>query len=97
MARHYIRDASRVALLTTTAAGHSHVAVFDDLGDGFTTEADGHWHAVCGCDVMPAADGHTHELTTERRHVAGEGPGEGRPCTRRARRVIRRAERREVA
>jgi hypothetical protein len=46
---------------------------------------------------MPGGDGHAHELTTERRHVDGEGAGEQRPCTRRAPPMPRKAERREGA
>lgn len=49
------------------AGGHTHVAIFNDLGDGFTTMGpDGHLHEVRGCDVLPARDGHTHELTADR-------------------------------
>lgn len=96
-------DPSRVALLTTPAGtdGHTHVARFDDDGNGITSEApDGHWHTVSGCDVLPAGDGHTHELTDQRqteeedeRRAPAWRPGraaQGRGATR-------RAERREVA
>lgn len=94
--RTYYREPSRVALLTTPGTdAHTHVAVFDDAGTGYTSEApDGHWHGVVLCDVLPA-QGHTHELTTERRPVEGEGATEARH--RRSPRDSRRAERKEAA
>jgi len=54
-------------LLTTAGrAGHAHVAVFDKWGNGETSLAGGHTHAVYGLEVQPGPDGHRHELTSER-------------------------------
>jgi hypothetical protein len=100
--RHNTYDPSRVALLTTAGAdGHTHVARFDDDGNGITSEAaDGHWHTVSDCDVLPAVDGHTHELTDQRQ--TDEEDERAAPVWRPGRaaqagRATRRAERREVA
>ena len=59
---------------TAGADGHTHVATIDDDGDGITSEAaDGHWHAVEGCDVQRAG-GHTHELTADRVSAEDDAP-----------------------
>jgi hypothetical protein len=56
-----------VSLRTTAAAdGHTHVAVFNGAGDGWTTSAAGHYHLIEELELEPARDGHTHELTAER-------------------------------
>jgi len=62
-----------LVFLWTDRAGrpeHQHVAVFDDHGWGITSETQGHTHEVRGLEVMPAADGHRHELTIERAQAA---------------------------
>lgn len=65
--RMYRRDPEEVALLTTPGRdGHAHVATFDKWGNGDTSLAGGHTHAVHGCDVQPGPDGHTHDLTCQR-------------------------------
>lgn len=45
---------------------HRHVAIFNDAGDGVTSDVDGHSHRICGLELEPAADGHTHGLSDER-------------------------------
>lgn len=67
--RRRIREPSLVHLLSTEEQGHHHVAVFDDNGNGVTSTAQGHKHRVRWLQVLPAADGHTHELTTTRASV----------------------------
>ena len=98
MARRNFHEPSRVAVRTTPGAdAHTHVASFDDNGNGITSEApDGHWHVVHFCDVLPAADGHMHELT-EIREVADDDAPTWRPGRGQQRGSSRRAERREVA
>lgn len=62
---HY--DPKRVSLWTERAPdGHRHAAIFNDAGNGWTTTVGGHNHKVSGLELKPAADGHTHELSTER-------------------------------
>lgn len=75
MERHTAKAASRehdpalVYLRTDSGTGqapHTHLAIFDDEGNGRTTDApDGHAHEIRGLDVQPAG-GHTHRLGTER-------------------------------
>ncbi len=98
MARRNHYEPSRVALRTTPGAdAHSHVATFDDDGNGITSEApDGHWHVVHFCDVLPAQDGHTHDLTSVREEADHDAPT-WRPGRGQQRgRSSRRAERREA-
>ena len=52
--------------LRTEGADHEHVAVFNDAGDGITTEVRGHTHRICGLEIEPGEDGHTHELGERR-------------------------------
>lgn len=61
------REPEYVRLWTTTKNGHRHVAIFDEHGNGYTTN-DGdhvHFHVVKWLDVLPA-QGHSHELTAIR-------------------------------
>ncbi len=51
-----------VYLETEQAGGHAHVAVFNESGDGLTTDVRGHSHRIRGLELEPAADGHTHEI-----------------------------------
>jgi hypothetical protein len=49
--------------------GHRHVAIFDEAGDGITTEGpDGHVHVIRGLDLDPS-DGHSHGLSCQRAPV----------------------------
>lgn len=61
-------DLALVYLETDAGTGrpHRHVAVFREDGHGTTTEEAGHTHDVVDCELRPAADGHTHQLTTRR-------------------------------
>lgn len=67
----------RVAVVTAPGPdGHMHCAVFDDDGNGRTTRAaDGHYHSVVGCEIVPFA-GHGHDLSARRCEHGHAGAGE---------------------
>jgi hypothetical protein len=72
-----VREVARVAVKTTSEAGHQHCAFFvSETGDGRTSQADdGHFHRVAAFEVLPAR-GHVHELSDRRclrRHATETG------------------------
>lgn len=70
-----------VALHTEESESHTHCAIFDGDGDGYTSAAeDGHRHRIAAL-VLEENSGHTHGLSTRRcprehdergRHVDGK-------------------------
>lgn len=65
--RRRVREPPEVELATTAVSEHSHIAIFDEWGNGWTTPAGSplHAHRIVGLELVPNA-GHTHILTAER-------------------------------
>lgn len=65
--RRRVREPPEVELATTAVSEHSHIAIFDENGDGWTTPAGSplHAHRVVGLELLPNG-GHTHILTEVR-------------------------------
>jgi hypothetical protein len=92
-------EPTKVALRTTAAAEddpHTHVAVFNASGNGYTDEAeDGHAHRIRELEVQPA-NGHTHELTAVRAELPEHARELGKQAAPAAGRAAHR-QRRQVA
>jgi hypothetical protein len=67
--RNRTRDQHMIAVRTAPGGAdrHQHCARMDEKGNGVTSPGPGgHTHRVRLCDILPAPDGHRHDLSAVR-------------------------------